>query len=94
MRTQIDPNEPWWFGLDDDELNAVWPWEEWVLARSLVGPIPAHREETDLFQGVRSSVVSDAMSSSERHGHASFSTASSSRSTTSGSRVPTTPRSW
>lgn len=58
--TQIDPNEPWWFGLDDDELNVVWPWEEWVLARSLVGPIPAHREETDLFEGVRSSVVSDA----------------------------------
>ena len=39
--TQIDPNEPWWFGLDDDELNVVWPWEEWVLARSLVGPIPS-----------------------------------------------------
>ena len=58
--TQIDPNEPWWFGLDDDELNVVWPWEEWVLARSLVGPIPAHREETDLFEGIRSSVVSDA----------------------------------
>ena len=58
--TQIDPSEPWWFGLDDDELNAVWPWEEWVLARSLIGPIPAHRDETDLFQGVRSSVVSDA----------------------------------
>jgi mycothiol S-conjugate amidase len=58
--TQIDPNEPWWFGLDDDELNLVWPWEEWVLARSLVGPIPAHREETDLFEGVRASVGSDA----------------------------------
>jgi mycothiol S-conjugate amidase len=58
--TQIDPNEPWWFGLDDDELNLVWPWEEWVLARSLVGPIPAHREETDLFEGVRASVASDA----------------------------------
>ena len=57
--TQIDPEEAWWFGLDDDELNAVWRWEEWVLARSLVGPIPAHRTETDLFDGVRSSVTSD-----------------------------------
>jgi mycothiol S-conjugate amidase len=58
--TQIDPNEPWWFGLDDDELNLVWPWEEWVLARSLVGPIPADRKESDLFEGVRASVASDA----------------------------------
>jgi mycothiol S-conjugate amidase len=54
--TQVDPTAPWWFGLDDDELNAVWPWEEWVLARSLVGPIPAQRSETDLFAGVRESV--------------------------------------
>ena len=58
--TQIDPEEPWWFGLDDDELNAVWPWEEWVLARSLVGPIPAHHQETDLFDGVRTAVTSES----------------------------------
>jgi len=57
--TQIDPEEPWWFGLTDDELNKVWPWEEWVLARSLVGPIPEHRTETDLFDGIRSSVRSE-----------------------------------
>jgi len=57
--TQIDPEEAWWFGLTDDELNVVWPWEEWVLARSLVGPIPGHRAETDLFDGIRSSVRSD-----------------------------------
>jgi mycothiol S-conjugate amidase len=57
--TQIDPAEAWWFGLDDDELNSVWPWEEWVLARSLVGPIPAHRTENDLFEGIRNSVASE-----------------------------------
>lgn len=50
--TQVDPAEAWWFGLSDDELNVVWPWEEWVLARSLVGPIPGRREETDLFAGI------------------------------------------
>ena len=49
--TQIDPAEAWWFGLDDDELNEVWPWEEWVLARSLVGPIPAHRTEVTSSRG-------------------------------------------
>jgi mycothiol S-conjugate amidase len=56
--TQVDPTEAWWFGLDDDELNAVWPWEEWVLARSLAGPIPAHRSEVDLFDGIRARVRS------------------------------------
>lgn len=56
--TQIDPSEPWWFGLDDDELNAVWPWEDWVLARSLVGPIPGPRAETDLFDGVPATIES------------------------------------
>lgn len=50
--TQIDPTAAWWFGLSDDELNAVWPWEEWVLARSLVGDIPTGGSEPDLFAGI------------------------------------------
>jgi mycothiol S-conjugate amidase len=51
--TQVDPNEPWWFGLSDDEMNAAYPLEEWILARSLVdAPIP----EDDLFAGIRSVV--------------------------------------
>ena len=54
--TQIDPAEAWWFGLDDEELNAVWPWEDWVLARSLVGPLPAGIAEDDLFAGLRATV--------------------------------------
>jgi mycothiol S-conjugate amidase len=57
--TQIDPAEAWWFGLDDDELNSVWPWEDWVLGRSLVGPIPADRTESDLFERIRNSVSSE-----------------------------------
>lgn len=48
--TQVDPTEAWWFGLDDDELAAIYPWEDWILARSLVGPIPAL--EADLFEGI------------------------------------------
>ena len=51
--TQVDPNESWWFGLSDDELADVYPWEDWILARSLVGPIPADGIEDDLFAGVR-----------------------------------------
>jgi len=50
--TQVDPNEPFWFGLDDEQLVTVYPWEDWILARSLVGPIPTADTERDLFEGV------------------------------------------
>jgi mycothiol S-conjugate amidase len=55
--TQVDPTAAWWgFGVDDDELTAAYPWEDWILARSLVGPIPADDGERDLFAGVRERV--------------------------------------
>jgi mycothiol S-conjugate amidase len=50
--TQVDPNEPFWFGLDDDQLTAIYPYEDWILARSLVGPIPGSDSEHDLFDGI------------------------------------------
>jgi mycothiol S-conjugate amidase len=51
--TQVDPSEPWWFGLTDDQLAEVYPWEDWILARSLVGEPAAGTQESDLFAGVR-----------------------------------------
>jgi mycothiol S-conjugate amidase len=54
--TQIDPTEPWWFGLDDQQLADVFPYEEWILARSLVGMPAAGDTETDLFAGIRHAV--------------------------------------
>ena len=50
--TQIDPAEPWWFGLSDDELVEVYPYEDWILARSTVGAVPPDHIERDLFDGV------------------------------------------
>ena len=51
--TQVDPTEPWWFGLDDQQLAEVYPYEDWILARSLVG-VPAEGQmEDDLFAGLR-----------------------------------------
>jgi mycothiol S-conjugate amidase len=50
--TQVDPAAAWWFGLSDDELAEVYPWEDWILARSLVGPIPVGADEIDLFAGI------------------------------------------
>ncbi len=58
--TQVDPHEGWWFALADHELREVYPWEDWILARSVVGPIPAHDAEADLFDGVRTSVDTQA----------------------------------
>ncbi len=54
--TQVDPEAGWWFGLDDAEMSKVYPWEDFILARSLVGDVPADDSERDLFAGVRESV--------------------------------------
>lgn len=51
--TQVDPTSKWWFGLDDDELAKVYPWEDWILAKSINGEIPEGMLETDLFFGIR-----------------------------------------
>ncbi len=50
--TQIDPAEPWWFGLDDDQLVKAYPYEDWVLAKSTVGMPESDAVETDLFDGI------------------------------------------
>lgn len=49
--TQIDPAEPFWFGLDDEAAEAVYPWEDYELADARV---PTTLPETDLFAGLRS----------------------------------------
>lgn len=52
-RTQVDPNG-FWMRLPDDVVREVFPWEEFVLARSLVDTsIP----EDDVFAGVRERAV-------------------------------------
>ena len=51
--TQIDPASKWWFGLDDDELARVYPWEDWILGRSVLPPLPDDFVEDDLFYGIR-----------------------------------------
>ncbi len=48
-RTQVDPESKMWFGLPPDEARMVHPYDEYVLARSLVdSEVP----EDDLFEGV------------------------------------------
>ena len=51
--TQVDPTEPWWFGLNDDELAEVYPWEDWVLAKSGIDAPDSEQVEIDLFAGIR-----------------------------------------
>jgi mycothiol S-conjugate amidase len=52
-RTQVDP-EGFWMRLPDDVVRQVFPWEEFILSRSLVDTGVADGEfEDDLFAGIR-----------------------------------------
>lgn len=52
-RTQVDP-EGFWMRLPDDVVRAVFPWDEYVLARSRVPTGVGEGEpESDLFAGLR-----------------------------------------
>lgn len=57
--TQVDPSAAWWFGLTDEQLAEVHPWEEWILARSEVGGLPEGYIETDMFVGISERVAAD-----------------------------------
>lgn len=51
--TQIDPESPFWFGLPRDVAESIHPFDDYILATSLVdAPVP----EDDLFAGLRSEV--------------------------------------
>ena len=51
-RTQVDP-EGHWMRLPDDVIREVFPWDEYILSHSHVGPVPPPETEDDLFAGVR-----------------------------------------
>lgn len=55
--TQVDPEAPFWFGLSDEHAAAAYPWEDYILARSLVD---SDLPEDDLFAGVVDGVGSPA----------------------------------
>ncbi len=48
--TQIDPTSKFWFGLPDDVVAELYPWEDYQLAESRV---PSELPESDLFAGLR-----------------------------------------
>ncbi len=47
--TQIDPAEKFWFGLPEDAAVQAYPYEDYILAKSVR---PVHRPESDLFAGI------------------------------------------
>lgn len=51
--TQIDPTSSFWFGLPPEVARSVHPFEDYILARSLVA---GESPEDDLFAGVRDRV--------------------------------------
>ena len=55
-RTQVDP-EGFWMRLPDEVVREAFPWEEYVLARSLVSSaVPEGVPEDDLFAGLHAGV--------------------------------------
>lgn len=48
--TQVDPNEPFWFGLPPETVAEVYPYDDYILARSLVD---LELPEDNLFAGIR-----------------------------------------
>ncbi len=52
--TQIDPESPFWFGIPPEVARAVHPYDDYVLARSLVD---SSLPEDDLFAGVEAPAV-------------------------------------
>ncbi|MGH9086994.1 MAG: mycothiol conjugate amidase Mca [Acidimicrobiales bacterium] len=48
--TQIDPTSPFWFGLPPEVQRTVYPYDDYFLAASRVGPTDV--TEDDLFGGV------------------------------------------
>jgi mycothiol S-conjugate amidase len=54
--TQVDPASPFWFALPTEVARNVHPWDDYILAKSLV---PTEPHEDDLFAGLRAEVRSD-----------------------------------
>jgi mycothiol S-conjugate amidase len=48
--TQVDPNSPFWFGLPREVARTVHPFDDYILAKSLVD---TDLPEDDLFAGLR-----------------------------------------
>jgi len=53
--TQIDPTSPFWFGLPPEVARSVHPYDDYVLARSLVD---TELPEADVFEGIRDRTLS------------------------------------
>lgn len=53
--TQVDPASPFWFGLPREVSRQIHPFDDYILAKSLVDlpPYDAEHPETDLFAGLR-----------------------------------------
>lgn len=52
--TQVDPNSPYWFGLPPDVSRTTYPYDDYILAQSIV---PTKLPEDDLFAGIVDTVL-------------------------------------
>jgi mycothiol S-conjugate amidase len=47
--TQVDPQSPFWFGIPREEARTIHPFDDYILAESLVD---TELPESDLFAGI------------------------------------------
>ena len=56
-RTQIDETSSFWFGLPDEIAKTVHPYDDYALAKTIIGEVALNRglseRESDLFEGIR-----------------------------------------
>ena len=50
--TQVDPESPFWFGLPPEIARTIHPYDDYILAKSLVEPKKIDGYENDLFSGI------------------------------------------
>lgn len=65
--TQIDPTSPWWFGLPPEVAKDVHPFDDYVLARSLVPGQPGESERSLLEPGSPPPIFEDDLFAGLRH---------------------------
>ena len=49
-RSQVRPDEPWFFAVPTDALRQIFPWEDFQLLASTVGQPLSSGFEADLFE--------------------------------------------
>lgn len=51
-RSQVQPDEPWFFAVPDDSIVELYPWEDFQLLATDAGSVQEPWTESDLLAGL------------------------------------------